>query len=136
MVDVVPSDRVRRVDAEDAAVEAAAELQYGGARVRGNELTRPDVEMFRPHGQRDGGSLWEMKRLEVVVQAADDVAGERVPQAGVVGTAVERLAVERRKEGLLLRRQVNLFALHRLRSHGRTTGILPCRSATDDHFRW
>jgi hypothetical protein len=50
IVDVVPEHGGGRIDAEDPAVEAAAQVQDKRIGMRGKELAGRAVEVLRPHG--------------------------------------------------------------------------------------
>jgi hypothetical protein len=90
-------------------------VQHGRAAVRGEDLARPVIEVLRAHGQGDVGAARHAEPREVHIEVVDDVAGERVAEDRVRGAAVERLAVERDQQRLLVAREVHVLARHEVR---------------------
>jgi hypothetical protein len=68
-------------------------VQNRGLGVRGEERSRPLVEVLGPHRQRDLASFWELERPEVVVDARNGIRRKSVAEDRILDRGVHRLAV-------------------------------------------
>src|SRR6185295_15562545 len=117
-----------------AAIESAAEVKHRRARMFGDKLSRPVIEMFGAQRQRHRGIARYLELREVVVDAAHHIVGVAIAQDRMRGATVERLAIERRKQRFLFLRQMDFDAVHKaqLRMKGAFAKCVPGRASRSE----